>query len=1197
MFAMAVTCLMAACTTDLELPADVRISCNDSDECPDAFACRNGRCVPRDNTDVTPPTIVGQPTLSKSRLTSADVLQVAFVVDEVLSGDPAIWIDVGGEVRALALDTVASEPGALSYVATYAARGDEVERRTSFLVADLADTAGNNAVGVALGAVEFDFTPPGIALATVSFVPSPGNPLPVVSAAGAATEIIVTLVSDEAVVASPSLSVSGADIAFDAPSSTAFVSVFRGGVATLADGLYTPEVTWRDEAGNEGTRMVEQAALLVRASTPTLLVDQSAVRFLRSPWGRADAESVGGLELAAGPRFELAPAEPLSDAVIALPTFAFADERPIVRVRVWTDAARRALLGVLESDAHGWSRRDLERFDTDFAWVTGVDDAGNESAPVRIDHAEWVATANPPAFGAHPHRLTTTGDARAGLADLDSVDSSPEVAAAVDDDVAYALGAASWRQASSGGDLPGRRGGHALAFDEARGRLVLFGGSKLPGSSAEGLDDTWEWDGVAWTRASPVGMRPPRREGHVLVYHGGRGRVVLFGGSGEYCLDDLWEWDGSRWLPIASSGPSPINCGRGEAVYHAGRQSIVYWDGESDAGDGALWEWDGISWVRHPYDAVSGPSPRRYVAMAYDPLQDAVVLHGGWSLDWSTTFDDAYAWNGEWTPGPTSGTGGRYAHAMAFDPEVGAVVVFGGTRAGSPLDDAWQLQDGTWQPYGGSVMPPARSGFAMAYAPPARALVLTHGIGSFGNLLDPDAWSLDAAGARSLGPADAEPPARMHAAMATDGVGGGALLFGGATSSNPTAGQLGDTWRFDGSIWEQVASTGPSARVGHAMATDDAGSVWLHGGLDGSSVELADLWRWNGSAWTASVTAPTARWGHGVAYDAKRGRLVIFGGITAGAARADVREFDGQSWSAPTPAAGPQPGARAFAAMAWDARRERVIVFGGCRTPVAAWGRCGDDPTDYLGDVWAWDGAAWELLDDGVGTLAPAPRAHAAAAWSSEDERLAIHGGYDGHDTWGDIWEWDGAVWWPSFGVAPQARHHATMAFDPGLRQLVLFGGNAGVVANDTWLSPRSASRQPAVQLTVSALGAGIPEAGMESVRVRAWCGGAYAPFRASDVGAALWAWSRTSGPMSVGGWRHLTGGGALAPTLLDWQSADAAEARDLFLAGIGGLAVQCRPDGPSLDRDSVGVVADLPFSDAYVTTDYLELRVRYAAP
>ena len=53
-----------------------------------------------------------------------------------------------------------------------------------------------------------------------------------------------------------------------------------------------------------------------------------------------------------------------------------------------------------------------------------------------------------------------------------------------------------WTRGSS---APTRRRGTAMAYDEQRGRMVLFGGTDDSGI----LGDTWEWDGSTWTRVSP----------------------------------------------------------------------------------------------------------------------------------------------------------------------------------------------------------------------------------------------------------------------------------------------------------------------------------------------------------------------------------------------------------------------------------------------------------------------------------------------------------------------------------------------------------------------------------------------------------------------------------------------------------------------------------------------------------------------
>ena len=67
------------------------------------------------------------------------------------------------------------------------------------------------------------------------------------------------------------------------------------------------------------------------------------------------------------------------------------------------------------------------------------------------------------------------------------------------------------------------RDSHAMAYDSARGVVVLFGGQH---DVRKG--DTWEWDGAVWTLRATTGPSP--RYGHAMAYDSARGVVVLFGG-------------------------------------------------------------------------------------------------------------------------------------------------------------------------------------------------------------------------------------------------------------------------------------------------------------------------------------------------------------------------------------------------------------------------------------------------------------------------------------------------------------------------------------------------------------------------------------------------------------------------------------------------------------------------------------------
>ncbi len=141
-----------------------------------------------------------------------------------------------------------------------------------------------------------------------------------------------------------------------------------------------------------------------------------------------------------------------------------------------------------------------------------------------------------------------------------------------------------------------------------RGVVVLFGG----GSDTEGdgaLADTWLWDGHGWSKATPR-VAPPARTGAVMSYDPVAKQIVLYGGvtRGEgpqpVTLDDTWTWDGVAW-----THRHPVHEPRwseGMAMgYDAATRSILLLTLPSslDVRTGLVgsvglgtWRWDGNDW-------------------------------------------------------------------------------------------------------------------------------------------------------------------------------------------------------------------------------------------------------------------------------------------------------------------------------------------------------------------------------------------------------------------------------------------------------------------------------------------------------------------------------------------------------------------------------------------------------------------------
>src|SRR5262245_26720320 len=95
---------------------------------------------------------------------------------------------------------------------------------------------------------------------------------------------------------------------------------------------------------------------------------------------------------------------------------------------------------------------------------------------------------------------------------------------------------------------PAARGDHAMAWDPLRRTVLLFGGQTLDFSNS---DELWEWSGAdgRWTNLTPAqrpAAWPEGRNGHGMAYDVARGRLVMFGGIGPPSwpghAGDLWEW-------------------------------------------------------------------------------------------------------------------------------------------------------------------------------------------------------------------------------------------------------------------------------------------------------------------------------------------------------------------------------------------------------------------------------------------------------------------------------------------------------------------------------------------------------------------------------------------------------------------------------------------------------------------------------
>jgi hypothetical protein len=138
----------------------------------------------------------------------------------------------------------------------------------------------------------------------------------------------------------------------------------------------------------------------------------------------------------------------------------------------------------------------------------------------------------------------------------------------------------------------------AMTYDAARKRILLFGGVHTQPTTLISAA-TWEWDGANWKKRTTSGGPSPRVRPR-MAYDDARQRVVLFGGenfSGE--LGDTWEWNGNSWSQRTLKVSPSRRAGHGMAYDPVEGRTILF--GGKPVGGGYLAD----TWVYSPTDLVA----------------------------------------------------------------------------------------------------------------------------------------------------------------------------------------------------------------------------------------------------------------------------------------------------------------------------------------------------------------------------------------------------------------------------------------------------------------------------------------------------------------------------------------------------------------------------------------------------------------
>lgn len=306
----------------------------------------------------------------------------------------------------------------------------------------------------------------------------------------------------------------------------------------------------------------------------------------------------------------------------------------------------------------------------------------------------------------------------------------------------------------------------------------------------------------------------------------------------------------------------------------------------------------------------------------------------------------------------------------------------------------------------------------------------------------------------AISPSPGMIPGRLGAAVLHDPApeGGRLLVIGGYDGA-----YWGDVWELasDGSPswdrWTMPGQSFPARTTPVAVRDSRRGRVIVFGGFDGTQY-LNDAWSLSLGAtrfWTRlqpSGTSPPARTAACAVYDSVGDRVVVFGGTRFGAYLNDVWALSLSgvpAWQQLSPS-GAAPSGRQYAAVAWDAARSRMLVFGGY------------DGATLLGDAWALDlsgSPAWSLVSAGGG--GPSPRTASGAVYDSPRDRLLVFGGSSAQGSLNDLWALSlASVSWTKLapdGQRPAGRWGPGFVYDRRADRWLVFGGYGGGYLSDTW--------------------------------------------------------------------------------------------------------------------------------------------------
>ncbi|HNT28219.1 MAG TPA: DUF4215 domain-containing protein [bacterium] len=474
--------------------------------------------------------------------------------------------------------------------------------------------------------------------------------------------------------------------------------------------------------------------------------------------------------------------------------------------------------------------------------------------------------------------------------------------------------------------------------------------------------------------------------------------------------------------------------------------------------------------------------------------------------------------------------------------------------------------------------------------------------------------------------AEYRPVGRYDHAMTTDEAHGKVMLFGGKGDGEQ---ELNDLWEWNGATWTQKLppiSSLPANLSGGVITYDESRDSivllssyytqdevgyhnftntweWLSGKwalrnpptiptfssgsmmYDGANNEAvlfsySETWGWNGINWSKKAPSSTPT-GNGVlVYDQTREKGLLYTG-------SETWEWDGydDSWAKKTTVN--IPSASTGFAMAYDAERDKVVLFGGGYSEQYFDPACGcwQTTTTLLEETWEWDGTDWTKMNPSV---SPSPRNGSLMIYDSVRRELMLFGGSGAGGFFpSDAWKWDGTEWQQIFpaDMPSGPSGMASITYDS------ISGRTISLSGQTLWELSGGATSRAAQIFSVALNTSGISAGTISGVSARFYAGGIGFPDDAETYGAELRIWDE-------GRWKTKSTNDADPGTPLplawstasdtEWNSLTSEESQEqltrLFFGDRRSLNFAVTPVAPN------GIGSDM----GELVVDYAEVVVSY---